>query len=125
MKSPAAVKRRAVTPQIPLACEAPLLGGVDDDAGVSAPVLVADPDGVAAAAAEDPGALVEEDAAGAVDAGTALEDEVVASLIPQTAWVSNSVGMGLFQARQPDTPLSIASIENIRFNTHTCNHLDP
>lgn len=111
MNSPTAVRRRAPTPQTLLACEALLLGGVEVATGVSEPVLVADPDGVAAAAAEDSGALVEDDAAGAVDAGTALEDEVVASLIPQTASVSNSVGMGLFQARQPSTPLSIASIE--------------
>lgn len=100
-----------------LTCKAPLLGGVEDDAaGVSSPVLVADPDGVVAAVAEDSEALVavEDDAAEAVeavDAGAALEDEAAGFLIPHTASVSNSVGMGLFHALQFVTCLSIESVE--------------
>ena len=97
-----------------LACEAPLGGGVDADAGVPDTVWVADPDGVAAAVTEDPGACVEDDAAPeavvAVGAGLTLEDDG-ASLIPQTASVSKAVGMGLFQATQLGASLPIASIE--------------
>lgn len=95
---------------MPLTCEAPLLGGVEVAAGVSAPVLAADPAGVAAAVGEDSGAFVEDAGAEeAVEAGMELDDEVDARLIPQTASVSNSVGMGLFQATQLGSCLSIAS----------------
>lgn len=85
----------------------------DAAAGVSDPVLVADPDGVVAAVAEDSGAFVtvEDDAAEAVEAGAALEDEAAGFLIPHTASVSNSVGMGLFHALQFVTCLSIESVE--------------